>query len=666
MARRIAIPILLFALGQPSFPARKTPIYVTFSHHVDNGRTDVTSTQPTRTSEAMRWLVSTYEKHGIKAQFGFVGMVTQQLEDDYPDVVAAIRRLKMPVGYHGGGTDVEPCQVGRAVMLPSKGPGDLETRRKNLQILWDFETRTLAPNWRIENGVMVYGNPRQGQVMTIDELPQYNLPQREGWLYGGWMAIQKTLGIIPMDTDAAGGSLLYEKLGVRSFPYSWGPLDIKQAISLPGMSEPQIFTGPTRWPYKHYGKPFGEDVPRHPTARAWLEALAGGLPDDRPYLQKIFSHALAFFGENRKTWEDLIVFFKSRPDDFRIVWPDWEEAQWKPEHSPEAFYRRAYGKSLAEARVMPAPVEELMKDTRPVRALEREAPAPAPPSASSLGGRPRRTAPLVLGRTAVQEIATAMVSHYPTPTHDGDYGGPLKCVRLPDNRQVSLADAFQALARSVVRWGLDLRLPETVSLPPIRGPIDYPMYKLGGEPRFDAAKIRAGYMPRELPHELFPPPEIVQAQGLPMQAINHMCFPIRALVNGDDVLHAAWLAVRAMDEKLQVPGMIPLYMPRHEFFQPAPRARYVRMAVNPAEFLLPLAQVFTSIHRLSPALSRNIPPAIIIGMKVINEQRAMLVAPYSPMVKDGAMHIESLKYEAFIWREQVDPGLIDAAWNYLP
>ena len=173
-------------------------------------------------------------------------------------------------------------------------------------------------------------------------------------------------------------------------------------------------------------------------------------------------------------------------------------------------------------------------------------------------------------------------------------------------------------------------------------------------------------MPREMPHELFPPPEIVQAQGLPMQAINHMCFPTRALVNGDDVLHAAWLAVRAMDGKGHIPGVIPLYMARYEFVEPAPRPRFVLMKVNPAEFLLPLAQVFTSINRLNPALARQIPQVIILGMKVIGQQRMMLVAPYSPMVKDGAMHIESLKYEAFIWREQVSPELLDAVWNYLP
>jgi len=48
------------------------------------------------------------------------------------------------------------------------------------------------------------------------------------------------------------------------------------------------------------------------------------------------------------------------------------------------------------------------------------------------------------------------------------------------------------------------------------------MYKLAQEPKYDPKKIRTGYTPGDT-KGLFPPPEIVQAQGLPMQAENHLC-----------------------------------------------------------------------------------------------------------------------------------------------
>ncbi len=350
----LALAVLLSAAASNLQAARKTPIYVYFSHHIDDGRRDVTSTEPIASTAAVRWLMETYEKHGIKAQLGFVGSVLQLVDLDDPEITAAIKRLKMPIGYHPGSGHREPCQVGRAVYVPTKGRDDLEARAKNLEILWNFETKTLIPKWRpLADGKISDDNPQYGELMPPEELPKYNLPENETWRYGGWMGIEAVLNITPMDSDAGGAGLLYEMLGVRSFPYNWGPLDYSKAIKLQEMHESEVY-GSRRLPYKYFGKDFGEDVPRRPTGREWLRALAGSLPDDRPYLQKIFCHAAGLVGPNRKDWEDIIVFLKDNPEDFKIVWPDWDENQWKPANSAEAFYQKRYGMSMAEFRDSPA------------------------------------------------------------------------------------------------------------------------------------------------------------------------------------------------------------------------------------------------------------------------------------------------------------------------
>ena len=147
----IGVVVMCLSIGlitAPADAARKTPIYVWFSHHIDDGRVDVTSTRPIRSTPAVRWLMQTYENHEIKAQLGFVGSVLQLIDFDDPEVTATIKRLKMPVGYHPGSGHREPCQVGRAILVPASGPNDLEARRKNQQILWTFETKTLIPKWR--------------------------------------------------------------------------------------------------------------------------------------------------------------------------------------------------------------------------------------------------------------------------------------------------------------------------------------------------------------------------------------------------------------------------------------------------------------------------------------------------------------------------------------
>ncbi len=663
------LAVMALMAGRPTLlPAeRQTPIYVYFSHHIDDGRRDVTSTEPIASTPAVRWMMETYEKHGIKAQLGFVGSVLQLIDFDDPKVTAAIKRLKMPVGYHPGSGHREPCQVGRAVYVPTKGRDDLEARAKNLEILWNFETKTLIPKWRpAGDGKISDDNPQYGELMPAGELTKYNLPDSETWRYGGWMAIEKVLNISPMDTDAGGAGLLYEMLGVRSFDYNWGPLDYSKAIMLPRMAEAEIFAG--RPPLKLYGKRFGEDVPRRPSPQEWLEALASSLPDDRPYVQRVFTHAAALAGPNRKYWEDLIVFLKEHPEDFQIIWPDWDAAQWEPANSAESFYRKTYSMSMAELRDAPAPIDKLMADRRPMRGID---PAPGP-GASARGTlpkpQPRRTQTITMDAAELEELTGAVLGHFPQPDHDADYGGLPCYLELSGGRMVSVADAYQALARAIVHWGHEHKLPASVELPPVRGPIDYPAVDVGVEPQYDPAKTRTGYTPRETPQEKFPDPEPVWKQGLPMQSAgNHLCWPARALVEGDDVLHAAWLALKTIDGQGHIPASSPVYViAQHSPGTGRSNSQFTKVWANAAELLPAMAQVYLSIVRHRPPMAEHIPAAYMIGTKITPDIRQMLAVPYSPMSKNGGFHVHSLKHEGFVWREALTPEQLDAAWNYLP
>ncbi len=658
---------LLTCFLTPLEAARRTPIYVYFSHHIDDGRRDVTSTEPIGSTAAVRWLMETYEKHGIKAQLGFVGSVLQLIDLDDPEITAVIKRLKMPIGYHPGSGHREPCQVGRAVYVPSKGRNDLDARAKNLRILWNFETKTLIPKWRpLADGKISDDNPQYGELMPNEELPKYNLPQNETWRFGGWMGIEKVLNICPMDTDAGGAGLLYEMLGVRSFDYNWGPLDREQAILLPRMAEAEIFAG--RPPLKLYGKRFGEDVPRRPSPQEWLGTLASTLPDDRPYLQRIFAHAAALAGPNRKAWEDLIIFLKEQPEDFQIIWPDWDEAQWKPKNSAESFYQKTYGMSMAEFRDAPAPVDKLMSDRRRVRGIDPAHPAGARTRRTLPEPQPRRTKTITMDADALRDLAGAVLGHFPQPDHDADYDGLPRYFELSGGRVVSVADAYQALARAIVHWGHEHKLPASVELPPIRGPIDYPAVDIGVEPQYDPKKTRTGYTPREVPHEKFPDPEPVWRQVLPMQSAgNHLCWPARALAEGDDVLHAAWTALKTIDEQGHIPAALRVYMiAQHSRGTGRGNSEFTEVWVNAAEFLPAMAQVYLSIVRHRPPMAEHIPAAYMIGTKITPDTRQMLAVPYSPMSKNGGFHVHSLKYEGFVWREALTPEQLDAAWNYLP
>ena len=146
---------------------------------------------PVPASLLAKRFVDTWEEH--RGLFETMGVAMQQLAEDLPETVEQIKRLRMPVSRYGGVGHAEPAPVGRMRDLAGM------TLEEALQAQWEFETRTLTPNWHFEEGRLVLGNPRAGQPLTWEELAAYNLPQDERWLYGGTLALQVILGVTPLD-----------------------------------------------------------------------------------------------------------------------------------------------------------------------------------------------------------------------------------------------------------------------------------------------------------------------------------------------------------------------------------------------------------------------------------------------------------------------------------
>jgi hypothetical protein len=339
---------------------RKNPIIVMFFHHWDDPATRQ------RTVEAIRTVTDLYEKYGVCAHYGFVGVVLQQLLEDSPETVEKIRRMRMAIGYHGG--------AGHAPVGPVGHPRDTRnmTWADAVRAMWEFETHALDVETR---------QPVPGKV-------------------GGYLAIQSILNIIPLPTDAKGtgrmdnpAEFVLARMGAGSYPVK-APFGT-DAVILSPLHETQLFPGSrfSRAP-TYYGKPAGVDAPMVADPVRWFEALATNLPDDRTYVTHCMTHA----GFEPADLERLLGFLASRTDDFLVTHPDPDSDQWKSENSAAAFYWRTYGiQSFEELMAMKTP--------------------PTP-------GGITLTAPEIL------KAADAVLSNSLLNTHDGDFAEPPEFIEL--------------------------------------------------------------------------------------------------------------------------------------------------------------------------------------------------------------------------------------------
>lgn len=553
--------------------SRREPIVVMFYHHWDN------PDMRERSVTAIRIVTDLYERYGVRAHYGFVAAVLQELWEDSPETVEKIIRLRMPIGYHGG--------AGHAAVGPVGHPQDTRNMswEEAVRAMWDFETHTLDVETR---------RPVPGRV-------------------GGYLAIQSILGVIPLPTDAKGtghmdtpGEFVLARMGAGSYPLDapFGP----DAIFLSPLHEPQLFpdSGLGTVPPTYSGKPFGVDAPMMADPLHWLETLAHNLPEDRTFVVHCMTHA----GLDPDALDRLLGFLAGHPDDFRVTHPDPASAQWHPENSALAFYRRTYGiHSLAE-----------------LLALDE----------------PPRPLPTTVTAAEVAAAAEAMLSASLLNTHDGDFAEPPEFIEL-GHRRLSLADAFQALARALAHWSRHGALPGELSLPFIRGPIDSPRYGREVRPVLPDVQF-IGYTPTELPVAAMPDPAIINSQGLPPVGDYHIWMPTHTLAAGEAVVAVA----AALNLADHVPGVVRLPLRAEDSRGREPRL--VEVALNPAEFLYAMAQVYRLLAR-----DGRPGPAALVSIKVAAGQRTECV-----LLKPGGPR------DSFLWRSDLTPAELDAAWARVP
>lgn len=646
--------------AEPPKP-KKEPIFISFMTHQENAYIRGIPRQEGRNWTAgprgyatrAKELIEGWEKHGIKGEYSTMGVALQQLADEYPDVIETIKRLKIPVTRYGGVGHAEPCAVGRL--------GDLGgmTMDEALRAIWEFETRTLAPNWRLENGRVVIGNPRAGQPITLEELPLYNLPQKETWLYGGTLALEMLLGVIPMDFFQA----RYQNLGRDEEASAWPLNAVKRAL---GMGSYPVSMNP--------GRP-------HRIGRLPPQLVAANWPRHVPYYM-LGGVALG-----------NIQALLSNPGDYRIVWPDPEANQWKPENSALEFFKRTYGvSSFKQVLQMECPLntikglmtpEEKERFQRMLDRFTRKKKAVAEAGAAGWETRllkeeelrewpehlmalfeerrdlpahlrPRQT---TLSRENLFAAAQDLLIHWPVSNHDGDFGGPPDYVRA-GSTTLSLAETFEALAFALESFVVSERIPEKIVIDEILGPIDYPVYRLKVEPKLDPEKMIgiAGWQPYELDSAHFPDPELVRRQGL-----NPPSFaPLSVSANEVSVMQAAVAAARRIRENGHVPGSIEIFLPARAA-QPGERAPETLMYANSAELLYGMAQVYYLLVR------DGMPgPVRMASVKIIEDQICRYVVHSGPASYMGGRFQAEWMNTGFIWRAWVPVWRLNAAWSHKP
>ncbi len=126
---------------------------------------------------------------------------------------------------------------------------------------------------------------------------------------------------------------------------------------------------------------------------------------------------------------------------------------------------------------------------------------------------------------------------------------------------MSLADAFQAFVRAIEEWREKGKLPESVALKSLRGPIDFPTYRINAPQTLDLRQRLQGYTPHQIPREAMPDPNVVALQGLPACGDFHIWIQTHTKADADDVIAAVKRVAETMTD--HVPGVISLNLLCH-------------------------------------------------------------------------------------------------------
>ncbi|HUX57474.1 MAG TPA: hypothetical protein VMV77_10900 [Bacteroidales bacterium] len=602
-------------------------------------------------------IIEGWEKNNIKGEYATMGVALQQLADEYPEMIEKIKKMKLPVTAYEGVGHTEPCPVGRIKNLAGM------TMDEAIRALWEYQTHTLVPNWRFENGKLIIGNPRAGEPITLNELSEYNLPKDEIWLYGGVLATERLLGVIPMDFFQE----QFKNLG-RNEESTVAPMTaIKRALGM-GSYEVSYNTG----------------TPIRVGANADL--IASDWPRDCEY-----------FARSAGDVKQKLA----HPDDFKIVWPDPKEYQWKPENSALEFFKKTYGvKSFKEMLEIKCPVEYIKslmtneekgrlltiinRQTENRKILEEEGldqwetrmlkTEEAGDWQDYLMGlwEERREIPhyfqpsnKTLKSETIIEAASYLMQHWPQSNHDGDFGGPPDYIQT-NTINLSLAETFESFAFVLEYYAIKEEIPTQISIKDVLGPIDYPLYKLQVEPKIDVEKVIGinGWQPYELDKKYFPDFDIIAKQGIMgIKNLRRPQNPFSVTANEVSVIQAAVEAARSIRENGYIPGSIEIFLPSQAVQNETIRGNIheVKMYANSAELLFGMAQLVYKLYR------NNFPgPVLMQSFKIIEDQLCRCVVNSSPISYLGGRFQADWLNSGFIWRAWIPVQLLNASWTYKP
>jgi len=412
-----------------------------------------------------------------------------------------------------------------------------------------------------------------------------------------------------------------------------------------------------------------------------LKWIAENMPREKPIYLSI---AVGQMFDTMEAIENLFIFLKEHPEDYKIVWQDPEEYQWKPENHPLRFYQKNYGvKSFKEVLEMKPPIEKIKKIIE--EEVKTRGPLAAVWSRASRSDlikqaevarkyiEARRMEPiddwektLVSGflservacelplhlqsakrtvtKEKIAEAAEFLLTRWSAAGHHGGggFGGPPDYVEV-GRENWSLCDAFQAFVYFLDHYNKWREEPENVTIEEILGPIDYPMYELKAEPKAAPSKYTEEYFPAALEEEYMPDPEVVQSQGLSSGTF---------WADDGTLFHAVYKVAAFIRRKGHVPGQIRIVV------SPTPqkeRGQRREVTVNPSEFLYGVAQLVRAI------VKKGRPATVLLAsIKIIEDERAEFIRALTP----GWVSNQRYAGKSFIWRSEVPLWRINAAWTY--
>jgi len=363
-----------------------------------------------RSCAVIRKVAEIFDRYKIKGDFWFTGLVAQNIAECDPDLIEDIKKLKMPLGYHGD------CHC------PHPTPSE---RIRNLD--WEESVKIMSV---IERSKL---DPLTGEL-NLDEV-------------GGWKTVERIFGQKPIVTVGNGGGVpglyVHKKLGARM------ELDLRGVIK-------GTLKSPLVW---YMGLLTYTDYIFYVDGR--IGQTIKGTPEYDP--------AVANPIEALKLHMQSL-----RRDRFNLVLQDYHDCNFYDTHGWFAAFRGKLGNPpiLYSPPSLPIEVtEEIFKRFEEFVAFVAQHPdikvVTCEDLLSIVDPLPEEQ---ILSREEVIKIADFLLDNWIEPSHS-ENGCPPSYVDL-SGKYLSLADSFQALTYALAHYYKYNQFPGKVTIKEILGPTE--------------------------------------------------------------------------------------------------------------------------------------------------------------------------------------------------